>query len=282
MRFENSGSPENPATKNATAVEVCDLSHRYRVGDRTVTAIDGVNLLVDDGEFVAVVGPSGCGKTTLLRAVAGLLTPSSGRVRVLGKTSRSARQDRALGLVTQDPGLLPWLNVAANVQLTLDITGRGADADKRVSELLERVGIGQFAAYVPGQLSGGMRQRVALARALAHRPRLLLMDEPFGALDELSREEMRLELLRVWEDERTSVVFVTHSIREAVLLADRVVVMNGRPGRVTAEVTIDLERPRSALLEDKPHYQELVSRVRNLLFAEPVPSNASGQVALGD
>lgn len=236
-----------------------------------MTALEGVDLTVDDGEFVAVVGPSGCGKTTLLRAIAGLLAPTSGGVRVLGGSSRSARQARALGLVTQDPGLLPWLNVTSNVRLTLEITGgfarRDDNADRRVRELLERVGISRFARYFPGQLSGGMRQRVALARAIAHRPRLLLMDEPFGALDELSREEMRLELLRVWERERTSVVFVTHSIREAVLLADRVVVMNGQPGRVIAEVAINLERPRSELQEETWPYRDLVARVRGLLSA---------------
>ena len=249
------------------AVEVRGLTHSYLVGDRSVTALDGVDLTVNDGEFVAVVGPSGCGKTTLLGIVAGLLEPASGQVSVLGGSSESARRARALGLVTQDPGLLPWLNVASNVRLTLDITGRGVDADERVGELLERVGIAQFARYFPGQLSGGMRQRVALARALAHQPRLLLMDEPFGALDELSREEMRLELLRVWEHERTSVMFVTHSIREAVLLADRVVVMNGQPGRVTADVKIDLARPRSALQEESPPYLDLVARIRGLLAA---------------
>jgi NitT/TauT family transport system ATP-binding protein len=251
------------------AVEVRGLSHRYPVGDGLITALEGVNLTVKNGEFVAVVGRSGCGKTTLLRTIAGLLSPTSGQVKVLGGSSDSARQARALGLVTQDPGLLSWLNVASNVRLTLDITGEEG-RDERAQELLERVGIAEFARLVPGQLSGGMRQRVALARALAHRPKLLLMDEPFGALDELSREEMRLELLRVWEQERTSVVFVTHSIREAVLLADRVVVMNGQPGHVTAEVLIPLERPRLGTLEESQPYRELVARVRGLLWSEPV------------
>ena len=204
---------------------------------------------------------------------------------MLGGNSDAARQARALGLVTQDPGLLPWLNVAANVRLTLEITGKitGAndDSEERVAELLEHVGIAQFAAYFPGQLSGGMRQRVALARALAHRPRLLLMDEPFGALDEFSREEMRLELLRVWEHERTSVMFVTHSIREAVFLADRVVVMNGRPGRVTAEVPIALERPRSASTEELPEFLKLVARVRSELSAG-IGEPAARPVGSGD
>jgi NitT/TauT family transport system ATP-binding protein len=171
-------------------------------------------------------------------------------------------------LVTQDPGLLPWLDVAANVLLTLDITGPHDGADEYVTELLERVGISRFARYYPGQLSGGMRQRVALARALVHHPRLLLMDEPFGALDEISREEMRFELLKVWEKEQMSVVFVTHSIREAVLLADRVVVLTGQPGRVKDVIEIDLDRPRTASLEDSPRYQSLLADVRCLLVSE--------------
>lgn len=251
------------------------MSHHYRVNDESVAALHGVDLTVEAGEFVAVVGPSGCGKTTLLRAIAGLLAHSSGDVTVLGGSSDEARRSRALGLVTQDPGLLPWLNVRDNVGLTLDVTGNKANKHDIVQELLERVGIDRFADYYPGQLSGGMRQRVALARALAHRPRLLLMDEPFGALDELAREEIRLELLRVLEQEPASVVFVTHSIREAVLLADRVAVMTGSPGGVRSVVQIELERPRLMSLEDRPEFQELVSRIRGLLSNDAASSPRS-------
>ncbi len=250
-----------------SAVEVRQLSHRYPVGNETVAALTGVDLTVNDGEFVAVIGPSGCGKTTLLSIIAGLLPPTDGQVLVFGSGTRAARRSQAHGLVTQDPGLLPWLDVASNVRLTLDITGSHDGADERVTELLERVGISRFARYYPGQLSGGMRQRVALARALVHHPRLLLMDEPFGALDEISREEMRFELLQVWEQEQMSVVFVTHSIREAVLLADRVVVMTGQPGRVKDVVGIDLERPRTTSLENSPRYQSLLTDVRGLLVS---------------
>jgi NitT/TauT family transport system ATP-binding protein len=249
-------------------VEVRHLTHRYPVGNETVGALTGVDLTVNDGEFVAVIGPSGCGKTTLLSIIAGLLSPTGGQVSVFGSDTRAARRSQALGLVTQDPGLLPWLDVASNVLLTLDITGPHDGAEEYVTELLERVGISRFARYYPGQLSGGMRQRVALARALVHHPRLLLMDEPFGALDEISREEMRFELLKVWEQEQMSVVFVTHSIREAVLLADRVVVLTGQPGRVKDVIEIDLDRPRTASLEDDPRYQSLLADVRGLLVSE--------------
>ena len=260
-------APEATEISAIPAVEVRDLTHRYPVGEANVAALCGIDLTVEDGEFVAVVGPSGCGKTTFLRIISGLLSPTSGQVSVLGRSTDSSRRARALGLVTQDPGLLPWLDVAANVRLTLDLTGGHLNAETRVAELLERVDIAGFGGYFPGQLSGGMRQRVALARALAHHPRLLLMDEPFGALDEFSREEMRLELLRVWEQERTTVVFVTHSIREAILVADRIVVMNGQPGRVSAEVPINLGRPRTLSMDELPEFQSLVSRIRGLLSA---------------
>ncbi len=224
-------------------------------------ALDDVSLAVAEGEFVSLVGPSGCGKTTLLRAAAGLLPSSPGSLRVFGRSPNEARAERTMGLVTQEPGLLPWRTVAANVALTVEVTGTKSD----VPALLARVGIERFAHFHPGELSGGMRQRVALARALAHRPRLLLMDEPFGALDELSREDLRLELLRIWERDRVSVLFVTHSIREAVLLSDRVVVMSSSPGRVIADIDVDLPRPRSLAMEVDAAFATLVGEVRAAL-----------------
>jgi NitT/TauT family transport system ATP-binding protein len=248
-------------TTDILAIEVREVAHRYRGRDGALLALDGVNLDVRPGEFVSLVGPSGCGKTTLLRAVGGLLRPSDGAVRVLGGTSEEAQRSHLLGLVSQDPGLLPWLSVEGNVRLPLKITHREAN----VPALLDRVGIGRFARYRPHELSGGMRQRAALARALAHGPQLLLMDEPFGALDELSREAMRLELLEIWERDRISVLFVTHSIREAVLLSDRVVVMSGLPGRVRDDVPVTLPRPRSRTQEDDPEFLRLVARVRAAL-----------------
>ena len=250
----------------SASVELRAISHAYPGprGAAGLLALDEVSLEVGAGEFVSLVGPSGCGKTTLLRIAAGLLAPSSGAALVLGEDPVARRGAPSLGLVTQDPGLLPWRTVAGNVALTHELTGgRASQAD--VMALLARVGIRPFADYHPRELSGGMRQRVALARALAHRPRLLLMDEPFGALDELSREELRHELLRIWERERVSVLFVTHSIREAVLLSDRVVVMSAGPGRVIGELPIELPRPRSDALEQTPAFAQHVARIRTAL-----------------
>ncbi len=250
-----------PGTAPAPAIDVRALSHRYASRAGEVVALEGADLRVEAGEFVSIVGPSGCGKTTLLRAVAGLLDATGGEVRVLGGAPEQAQRAHAIGLVTQDPGLLPWRSVEANVRLPLEVTGTTAD----VPALLERVGIARFARFRPGQLSGGMRQRVALARALAHRPRLLLMDEPFGALDELSREDLRLELLALWERERIAVLFVTHAIHEAVLLSDRVVVMSGSPGRIVADIPIDLPRPRTDALTSTPRFVALAAEVRAAL-----------------
>lgn len=256
------------------ALEVRALTHRYTGSaheEATAEAplvLDHMALTVGDGEFVALVGPSGCGKTTLLRVVGGLLRADSGAIEVLGGSPAEACATRGIGLVAQEPGLLPWRTVAANVALPLEI-GRGAkrtaEVASTVQALLERVGMERFAGYHPRALSGGMRQRVALARALAHGPRLLLMDEPFGALDELSREALCLELLEIWERERVSVLFVTHSIREAVLLADRVVVMSAAPGRLVAEVPVPLSRPRARAVQDSPEYVACVAEVRSAL-----------------
>lgn len=253
----------------ADALHVRALSHWYEQerGER-LHALTAIDCTVRSGEFVSLIGPSGCGKTTLLRAAAGLLRPSEGQLRVLGGAPGERAVARQTGLVMQDPGLLPWRTVAANVALALDIAGvRHNSSD--ITALLERVGIAPFAGYYPRELSGGMRQRVALARALAGRPRLLLMDEPFGALDELSREQLRAELLRLWEQERTSVLFVTHAIREAVLLSDRVVVMSARPGRVVADLEVRLPRPRSSVLEDDARFTAEVARVRAALAEGP-------------
>ena len=253
------------AQASTAAVALEGVSHRYETRDGArLLALDGIELAVAPGEFVSIVGPSGCGKTTLLRIVAGLIEPSVGRARVLGGDAEAARAMRALGLVTQEPGLLPWRTVAGNVALSFELAGQRA-ASGEVRGLLERAGIERFAGYHPAELSGGMRQRVALARSLAHGPRLLLMDEPFGALDEFSREELRLELLRLWERDLPSVLFVTHAIREAVLLSDRVVVLAPRPGRVVADVAIDLPRPRHAALEETPAFLDHVARVREAL-----------------
>ena len=255
-------------------LEIRDLNKSFAKDDGSrLVVLDHVTFDVKDKEFVCILGSSGCGKTTLLRAVAGLLTPTEGELTVLDGSAEAAQRAHAFGLVAQEPGLLPWRTVEANVRLPLEITGRTAD----IPALLRRVGIAGFERYRPGQLSGGMRQRVALARALVHSPRLLLMDEPFGALDELSREAMRLELLRLWEEERITVLFVTHAVREAVLLSDRVVVMSPRPGRIVTDLRIDLPRPRSDAMEDTPAFLEIVSRLRTALNAPSATSSTGAR-----
>jgi len=215
-------------------------------GSESVTALTDVDLDIAPGEFVSLIGPSGCGKSTLLRLVADLETPTTGTVQVFGKSARQARLDQDYGIAFQSAGLLPWRTVRANIELPLELR-RVAKARRRqrADELLTMVGLSDFAASRPHQLSGGMQQRVAIARALAEQPRLLLMDEPFGALDEMTRERMQGELLGLSQRTGCAVVFVTHSIPEAVYLSDRVVVMSPRPGRITEIVPVGLgERGR--------------------------------------
>jgi NitT/TauT family transport system ATP-binding protein len=206
-----------------------------------VTALESVDLTVAAGEFVSLIGPSGCGKSTLLRLIADLDAPTSGEIRVFGTPAHQARLDQAYGIAFQQAGLLPWRTVAANIELPLQLHGVARAARRaRSAELLELVGLSDVAERYPDQLSGGMQQRVAIARSLAESPRLLLMDEPFGALDEMTRERMQTELLRIRAETGAAVVFVTHSIPEAVYLSDRVVVMSPRPGRITDTIDVRL------------------------------------------
>ncbi|UGT44363.1 ABC transporter ATP-binding protein [Nocardia yamanashiensis] len=215
------------------AVELGAVGKIFAAGQ--VTALSDISLTVAAGEFVSLIGPSGCGKSTLLRIIADLEQPSTGTVVVHGKTARQARLDQEYGIAFQQAGLLDWRTVAENVELPLQLHGVGKrERRARSAELLEITGLSDFAARYPAELSGGMQQRVAIARALARKPPLLLMDEPFGALDEMTRERMQGELLRIAEETGAAVVFVTHSIPEAVFLSDRVVVMSPRPGRITA------------------------------------------------
>jgi NitT/TauT family transport system ATP-binding protein len=233
--------------------------------ERTV-ALEEFDLSVADGEFVALVGPSGCGKSTLLRLVADLDEPSSGSIRVCGLRPAEARRQREFGIVFQSPVLYAWRDVLANVALPLEIAGLGrAERDARALEAIAQVGLGDVADRYPRQLSGGMQQRVAIARALVTRPRVLLMDEPFGSLDELTRERLNLALLEIWRETGVTVVFVTHAIEEAVFLADRVAVLTPRPGRVAAVVEIEVARPRGPeSLASRAHF-DAVTRVRTLL-----------------
>jgi NitT/TauT family transport system ATP-binding protein len=235
-------------------------------GGGGVTALQSIDLDVQPGEFVSLIGPSGCGKSTLLRVVGNLVEPTSGEVVVNGKSARQARLDRDYGIVFQDAVLYDWRTVAKNIALPLELAGwDGARRRERVQEMLELVELHGFGDHHPWQLSGGMQQRVSIARALSFSPALLLMDEPFGALDEMTRERLNAELLRIWERSGSTVVFVTHSISEAAFLSTRVVVMSPRPGRIAAVVDIDLPQPRNADTREEPRFFELVTEVRDRL-----------------
>ncbi|HZQ81984.1 MAG TPA: ABC transporter ATP-binding protein [Gaiellaceae bacterium] len=231
-----------------------------------VTALEGIDLELTEGEFVSLIGPSGCGKSTLLRVVGDLVEPTRGAISVNGKSARQAREDGDYGIVFQSAVLFDWRTVAKNIALPLEMLGWDRERRRaRVEEMLELVELTAFADHHPWQLSGGMQQRVAIARALAFEPALLLMDEPFGALDEMTRERMNLELLSLWEKTGNTVIFVTHSISEAVFLSTRVVVMSPRPGRIAGMVDIDLPTPRTAETRETARFFELVTEVRELL-----------------
>jgi NitT/TauT family transport system ATP-binding protein len=245
-------------------VTIQNVSKTFLKGE--ITALERITLDVVEGEFVSLIGPSGCGKSTLLRLIGDLVAPTTGSVTVNGKTAHQARLDRDYGIVFQDAVLFDWRTVAKNIALPLELLGwkRGRWAP-RVQELIELVELAGFEKHHPWQLSGGMQQRVAIARALCFDPSLLLMDEPFGALDELTRERLNLELLRIWDGLGNTVVFVTHSIAEAVFLSTRVVVMSPRPGRIRGIVSVDLPQPRTVQTREEPRFFELVTEVRELL-----------------
>ena len=236
--------------------------------DQEVRAVHGIDLQVEKGEFISVIGPSGCGKSTLLRLIGDLTPPSAGTVSVNGKPPSRARLDRDYGMVFQSATLLEWRRVQANVELPLEIMGMdAAERSRQAAAMLELVQLDRFANHYPWQLSGGMQQRVAIARALAFKPSILLMDEPFGALDEMTRERMQSELLRIRAETGTTVVFVTHSIPEAVFLSTRVVIMSSRPGTITQVVDIDLPEPRSDETREEQRFFELLTGVREGLRA---------------
>jgi NitT/TauT family transport system ATP-binding protein len=248
----------------AEGISFLDVRHRFETREgQGLNALEGVRLAVEPGEFVSIVGPSGCGKTTLLRLVAGLLTPKSGQVFVGDIEVREPRPD--VGLVFQQPLLLPWFSVMRNVLLPVDVQGRRiADYRGRAADLIRMVGLEGFEKRLPNELSGGMQQRVALARALVHNPKILLMDEPFAALDAMTRETMNIELQHIWLGEHKTVLFVTHGIPESVFLSDRVVVMTPRPGRIAAIIDIPFARPRSAQLLGTPEFAAVAAQIRGV------------------
>ena len=230
-----------------------------------VTALSDIDLTIGAGEFVSLIGPSGCGKSTLLRLIGDLLTPSVGEVTVFGKPAHAARLDQDYGMVFQHAGLFDWRRVAANIELPLELRGWSrVDRAARSAEMLELVRLPEFGGHYPRQLSGGMQQRVSIARALSFQPKLLLMDEPFGALDEMTREHMQLELLRIWRETGTTVVFVTHSVSESTFLSSRVVVLSARPGRIHSIVDVDLGDRTDDTRED-PAFFAKATEVREAL-----------------
>jgi len=241
------------------------LTKTYGSGSRSLRALAETSFRVEAGDFVSVLGPSGCGKTTLLKITGDIIQPSTGQVLIDGEPSRLMRCEQRIGYVFQSPVLLPWRTVRRNVSLPFEIAGMCGqfkpmpkDIRGRVDSVLETVGLAAFADRLPHELSGGMQSRVSLARALVYEPSVLLMDEPFAALDELTRTDMALHLLKVWERVRTTVVFITHHIEEAVLLSNRILVMTERPGYVRRDITIDLPRPRSLDTRKHPNFREIV------------------------
>lgn len=250
-----------------TAVQATGVGKVFNDGTpRRVDALVGVDLSIREGEFVSLIGPSGCGKSTLLRIVASLLPPTTGEVSVNGKSAEQARRDQDYGMAFQQAGLFDWRTVARNIELPLELKGWDRERRRaRATEMLELVKLPEFADLHPWQLSGGMQQRIAIARALAANPKLLLMDEPFGALDEMTREYMQGELLRICAETGTTVLFVTHSIPEAVYLSDRVVVMSPRPGRITSVVDVSLGRSRGEETRNDPAFFAGITAVRESL-----------------
>jgi NitT/TauT family transport system ATP-binding protein len=246
------------------AIDCRGVSVRFMTERRTVTALEDVSFSVQPGGFTSLLGPSGCGKSTLLRVVADLVAPSEGHASVLGATPEDARRARAFGFVFQDAALLPWRTALQNVELPLEVGGRRALASNAATpgELMKLVGLAGWENSYPHELSGGMRQRVSIARALLGGPKLLLMDEPFGALDEITRDRLNAELRRIWAETGTTILFVTHSVYEAVFLAEHVLVLSANPGRVAAWEQIDLPRDRDLSIRDTPEFVAIAARLR--------------------
>ena len=251
------------------------LSKVYESGRGAVHALDQVSVAAERGTFTALLGPSGCGKSTILRMLADLEAPSSGNVSIHGSSPETIRRSHRLGLALQDPSLLPWRTVRDNIRLPGQVMRQPIPKD-RVDELIDLVGLEEFATARPGELSGGMRQRVAIARAIATQPEILLLDEPFGALDEITRQRMNVELQRLWTETGATALLVTHSVSEAAFLADRVIIMSPRPGRVIGDITVDFPRPRSRDLLTSREFHEVCDHLSSVLYSGTETDGASG------